>query len=228
KNLIQLQEETDYATMFAIGGNFFENGQYLYRTDEFLMNMLIEQENVEKLLDTLLEIHLETVDRVLRGIGDLVDVLMFGDDLGTQNTTMISRDLYKKLIFPRQKKLFQYVHDHSNAKVFLHSCGAISDLIPDLIEAGVDILNPVQIGAAGMEAKRLKREFGKDIVFWGGGVDTQHVLATGTVNEVSESVKRNCEVFMKDGGFVFNQVHNIVDGVPPENIVAMYEAVNSF
>ncbi|MDY0288380.1 MAG: uroporphyrinogen decarboxylase family protein [Sphaerochaeta sp.] len=226
-NLLQLQKETDYASMFAIGGNFFENGQYLYRTDEFLMNMLIEEENTEKLLDRLLEIHIETVDRVLGGIGDLVDVLMFGDDLGTQNTTMISGDLYRKLIYPRQKKLFQYVHDHSDAKVFLHSCGAIADLIPDLIDAGVDILNPVQIGATGMDPKHLKREFGKDLVFWGGGVDTQHVLATGTVEEVRSSVIRNCEILMKDGGFVFNQVHNIVDGVPPENIVAMYEAVQS-
>jgi len=226
-NLLQLQNETDYASMFAIGGNLFENGQYLYRTDEFLMNMLSEQANTEKLLDTLLEIHLETVDRVLSGIGDLVDVLMFGDDLGTQNTTMISHDLYKKLIYPRQKKLFKYVHDHSDAKIFLHSCGAIADFIPDLIDAGVDILNPVQIGATGMDPKRLKREFGKDLVFWGGGVDTQHILAAGTVEEVRDSVIRNCEILMKDGGFVFNQVHNIVDGVPPENIVAMYEAVQS-
>lgn len=226
-NLLQLQKESDYASMFAIGGNLFENGQYLYRTDEFLMNMLSEQENTEKLLDTLLEIHLETVGRVLSGIGDLVDVLMFGDDLGTQNTTMISHDLYKKLIYPRQKKLFKYVHDHSDAKIFLHSCGAIADFIPDLIDAGVDILNPVQIGATGMDPERLKREFGKDLVFWGGGVDTQHVLATGTVGEVRDSVIRNCEILMKDGGFVFNQVHNIVDGVPPENIVAMYEAVQS-
>lgn len=227
-NLLKFQAESDYATMFAIGGNFFEYGQYLYRTDEFLINMLIEQDNVEKLLDKLLEVHLETLDRVLSGIGDSVDILMFGDDLGTQNTTMISRDLYKQLIYPRQKKLFQYVHDNSNAKVFLHSCGAIYDIIGDLIDAGVDILNPVQIGATGMEPKRLKEEFGKDVVFWGGGVDTQHVLASGTPEEVAEAVKRNCDIFMKDGGFVFNQVHNIVDGVPPENIVAMYEAVNNF
>ncbi|MXI85223.1 uroporphyrinogen decarboxylase family protein [Sphaerochaeta halotolerans] len=226
-NLKKLQTETDYASMFAIGGNFFENGQYLYRTDEFLMNMLVEQENVEKLLDILLETHLETVDRVLSGIGDSIDVLMFGDDLGTQNTTMISRDLYKQLIYPRQKKLFQYVHDHSNAKVFFHSCGAISSIIGDLIDAGVDILNPVQIGASGMEPKKLKQEFGKDVVFWGGGVDTQHVLASGTPEQVREAVLLNCDIFMKDGGFVFNQVHNIVDGVPPENIVAMYDAVNS-
>lgn len=228
KNLLKFQAETDYATMFAIGGNFFENGQYLYRTDGFLINMLIEQDNVEKLLDKLLEIHIETLDRVLKGIGDSIDILMFGDDFGTQNTTMISRDLYKQLIYPRQKKLFQYVHDNSNAKVFLHSCGAIYDIIGDLIDAGVDILNPVQIGATGMESKRLKREFGKDVVFWGGGIDTQHVLANKTVEEIRESVKRNCDIFMKDGGFVFNQVHNIVEGVPPENIIAMYDAVNDF
>lgn len=136
---------------------------------------------------------------------------------------MISRDLYRSLIYPRQKKLFQYVHDHCGAKVFLHSCGAAADSI----DAGVAILSPVQISAKGMDPVRLKGEFGKDLVFWGGGIDTQHVLASGTPQAVREAVLRNCEVFMKDGGFVFNQVHNIVDGVPPEDIVAMYDAANS-
>ncbi len=228
ENLATVQRESDYATMFAIGGNFFEWGQYLYRTDEFLMNMMIEEEHTEKLLDRLLEIHLENTDRVLKAIGKEIDIVMFGDDFGTQNTTMISRDLYKRLIWPRQKKLFQFVHDNSSAKIFLHSCGAISSILGDLIDAGVDIINPVQIGAEGMDPAYLKKEFGKDVVFWGGGVDTQHILSLGTAQEVREATLRNCEIFYKDGGFVFNQVHNIVDGVPPENIVAMYDAVNSF
>lgn len=227
RKALHLRASSDYAIMFAIGGNLFENGQYLYRTDEFLMNMLIEPETVGRLLDRLLEIHLETVDTIIKSVGDIVDVFQFGDDLGTQNATMISRDLYRSLIYPRQKKLFQYVHDHCDAKVFLHSCGAVADFIPDFIDAGVDILNPVQIGATRMDPVRLKREFGKDIVFWGGGIDTQHVLASGTPQAVREAVLKNCEIFMKDGGFVFNQVHNIIDGVPPENIVAMYDAVNS-
>lgn len=112
-------------------------------------------------------------------------------------------------------------------KVFLHSCGSIHSILPDLIDAGVDIINPVQIGAAGMDPIGLKREYGKDIVFWGGGVDTQHVLPGGTEKEVQNDVRHNCEALMKNGGFVFSQVHNIVQGVPPENIVAMYNAANS-
>ncbi len=111
-------------------------------------------------------------------------------------------------------------------KVFLHCCGSVYDLIPDLIDAGVDILNPVQIGAAGMDPQKLKSEFGKDLVFWGGGVDTQHVLPKATPEKVRSDVKRNTEIFMKDGGFVFNQVHNIVAGVPSENIIAMYDEIN--
>jgi uroporphyrinogen decarboxylase len=110
--------------------------------------------------------------------------------------------------------------------VFLHSCGSIADMIPDLIEAGVDIINPVQISSTGMDPGRLKRDFGKDIVFWGGGVDTQHVLPEGSPEKVREDVRRNTELFIKGGGFVFTQVHNIQAGVPPENIVAMYEAIN--
>ena len=110
--------------------------------------------------------------------------------------------------------------------VFLHSCGAISEFLPDLIDAGVDIINPVQIAAAGMEPEKLKKEFGKDIVFWGGGVDTQHVLPLADPQTVREEVKRNSEILMKDGGFIFTQVHNIQAGIPSENIVAMYDEVN--
>jgi uroporphyrinogen decarboxylase len=222
---LELRNTTDYAIMFGIGGNLFEYGQYLYGSEEFLVNLLLEPLKVEKLLDSLLEIHLETIDKVVSAIGDIVDVLVFGDDLGSQNSTLISYDLYRKFIFPRQQTMFSRVHARCPAKVFLHSCGAVSDFIPDLIEAGVDILNPVQLGARGMEAPRLKREFGRDLVFWGGGIDTQHVLATGTPEQVRTEVLRNCEIFNKDGGFVFNQVHNIVEGVSPENIVAMYDAV---
>jgi len=223
---LALRNTTDYAIMFGIGGNLFEYGQYLYGSEEFLVNLLLEPRRMEKLMDGLLEIHLETIDKVVSAIGDIVDVLVFGDDLGSQNSTLISPELYRKFIFPRQQTMFSRVHARCPAKVFLHSCGAVSDFITDLIEAGVDILNPVQLGAQGMDPVRLKREFGQELVFWGGGIDTQHVLATGTPEQVRSEVLRNCEIFNKDGGFVFNQVHNIVEGVPPQNIVAMYEAVS--
>jgi len=222
----KLYEETDYAIMIGFGGNLFETGQFLYRTDEFLVNLITERKEMEKMLDKLVEIYLSRLEPLLKAISPYVQIIQMGDDLGTQSGPMISPKLYREIFYPRHKKIYQYVKKNSNMYVFLHSCGAVSEFIPDLIEAGVDILNPVQISAEGMQPERLKREFGKDIVFWGGGVDTQHTLFRGTPKQVKDEVKRNTEIFMKDGGFVFNQVHNILAEVPPENIVAMYEAIN--
>jgi uroporphyrinogen decarboxylase len=218
---------TDRAIMLGFGGNLFEWGQFLYRTDEFLINLLTEPETMERLLDALVERHLHVLDQVLEAVGSAIDIIQFGDDLGTQAAPMIDPELYHRMFFPRHKRLFERVHQHG-IKVFFHSCGAIADFMPDLIDAGADILNPVQIGAVGMDPVRLKNEFGKDVCFWGGGIDTQHVLALSTPQEVKDAVRRNCEVFAKDGGFVFNQVHNILANVPPENVVAMYEAASEF
>ncbi|MCF6335104.1 MAG: methyltransferase, partial [Spirochaetales bacterium] len=222
-----LSAETDRAVMIGFGGNLFENGQFLYRTDEFFIKLLIESENMDKMLDKLLEMHMETLDKVLDAVGNSVDIIMFGDDLGTQSAPMIDPDLYRKVFYPRHKKMFQMVKDRTNMKVFLHSCGSIQPFLPDLIDAGVDIINPVHISAKDMDPMDLKKKFGKDLVFWGGGVDTQHVLPSSTPDEIRKDVRKNSEILMKDGGFVFNQVHNIVTGVPPENIVAMYEEANS-
>ena len=213
--------------MMGFGGNLFENGQFLYRTDEFLVNLLIEPENMNKMLDKLLEMHLKTLEKVLDAVGDSVDVIMFGDDLGTQSAPMINPDLYREVFYPGHKKMFQMVKDRTDMKVFLHSCGSVKQFLPDLIDAGLDIINPVQTTAADMDPLELKKEFGKDLVFWGGGVDTQHLLPGGTPDEIRRDVRKNAEILMKDGGFVFSQIHNIVTGVPPENIVAMYEEANS-
>lgn len=151
-----------------------------------------------------------------------------GDDLGTQNGPMLSPRLYKELIAPAHKKIYDYIHAHSKAAVFLHCCGGVYDLIPSLIEEGVDILNPVQTSAAGMEPRKLKQEFGKYITFWGGGCDTQHVLPYGTPDEVRRHVKERIEIFAPGGGFVFTQVHNIQANVPIENIMAMFETVFTY
>jgi len=223
----RIRSTTDKAVMLGFGGNLFEAGQFLYQTDEFLVNLMIREEDMHALLDRLMEIHMEKLGKVLEALGDSIDIIQLGDDLGTQSSLMLSPELYRTFFFKRQKQLFDYIHKHSRAKVFLHSCGAIAPLIPDLIEAGVDILNPVQVGAAGMDPMTLKREFGKDLVFWGGGIDTQHTLPNATPEQVRDEVRRNCEILMKDGGFVFNQVHNIVAGVPAENVVTMFDTANS-
>jgi len=223
----KLYEETDYAIMMGFGGNLFEWGQFLYRTDEFLVNLINHRKEMEKMLDRLTEIHIQNLIPVLEAVSPYVQIIQMGDDLGMQSGPMLSPGLYREVFFPRHKKIYQTVKNRTDMFVFLHSCGSIVDFIPDLIEAGVDIINPVQITARGMEPERLKREFGKEIVFWGGGVDTQHVLPEENPEKVREVTRRNCEIFMKNGGFVFTQVHNIQAGVPPENIIAMYETVNS-
>jgi uroporphyrinogen decarboxylase len=134
----------------------------------------------------------------------------------------------REVFVPRYRRLWDYVHAHSDCKVFMHSCGSIYQILPDLIAAGLDIINPVQTSAADMDPVRLKREFGKDLTFWGGGCDTQGVLKDGTPQQVRDDVRRRIEIFARDGGFVFNQIHNILPEVPPENVIAMYDAAYEF
>jgi len=226
ENAKKLNEETDYAIIMPFGGSIFEFGQYLYRTDELLINLITHKHEIRKMVEKLTEIYMERLPKVLDAVSSYAQIIRMGDDLGVQSGPMISPELYREVYFPYHKRMFQMVKEKTNMYVYFHSCGAISEFIPDLIEAGVDIINPVQITAAGMEPEKLKREFGKDIVFWGGGCDTQHVLPYGSPEDVKREVRNNSKIFMKDGGFVFNQVHNILADVSPENIVAMFEAAN--
>lgn len=227
-NALALRASTDRAIMVVAGCNLFEWGTFLRRIDNFLADLAVDQANVEKLLDALMEQHLATLEKVCAAVGDVVDILRFGDDLGTGNGPFMAPATYRKLFKPRHTVLCDYVHRHSSMKTFLHSCGSIYKLLPDLIEAGYDVINPVQTNSRDMEPERLKREFGKDITFWGGGADTRDVLPHGTPAEVKDHVKHRLEIFAPDGGFVFNTVHNILPDVPPENVVAMYEAIAEF
>lgn len=222
-----MKKNTDRAIMAGFGGQLFELGCYIYRNDEFMINLMIERKRTEKMLDEITEIHCNGLKKFISAVKDSVDIIVMGDDLGTQSAPMLDPVVYRDVILPRIKKIYRVVKDHSDIKIFLHSCGAVSEFIPDFIDAGVDILNPVQTTAAGMDPVYLKKTFGRDITFWGGGLDTQILLRTGTPDQIRNEVKKNCEIFMKDGGFVFNQVHNMLPGIPPENIEAMYETVNS-
>jgi uroporphyrinogen decarboxylase len=179
-------------------------------------------------LDRLTELHLETLHRVLPLLRGSVDVVVLGDDLGMQSGPQMSRSMYRELFFPRHQRIYRCAKELSGAAIFLHCCGGVYPLIGDLIEAGVEILNPVQTSAGGMDPARLKREFGRDITFWGGGCDTQKVLPCGTPEEVREDVRRRLDIFMPGGGFVFAPVHNIMADVPPENVVAMLDAAREF
>ena len=181
------------------------------------------------MLDRLVEFKSAYWERALGDeSGDLVDVVIEADDLGGQQAPLMSPRTYRQLIQPRHKRLFSFIKAQAPVKLFYHTCGAVRRLIPDLIDAGIDILNPVQISAAGMDLRELKQEFGRDLVFWGGGVDTQGVLGTATPAEIKDHVRRNIEALAPGGGFVFAAVHDIQANVPPENIMAMWEAWREF
>ncbi len=221
---LMLRRSTDRALMIVCGCNLFEWGTFLRRMDNFLMDIMTDEERVEELLDQLMTRHMATLEKVCAAVGDVADILRFGDDLGMNTGLFMPPEKYRKLFKPRHGKLNEYVHGHSRMKTLLHSCGSLYPILPDLIEAGYDILNPVQTSARQMDPEVLKREFGRDITFWGGGCNTRSVLNHGTPEEVYRHCRERIEIFSKDGGFVFNQEHNILPDVPPENILAMYRA----
>lgn len=187
-------------------------------------------ELTRKILDKYLDLQIAywtKMFEVMQGIP--IDVVQMADDLAGQNSMLISPTSYRKLLKPIHKIVFDFIHSKTNAKVFFHSCGSIWTVIPDLIEVGVDILNPVQVSAAKMNSAELKREYGKDLCFWGGGVDTQNAFDENhTIDEVRADVRKRLEDLMPGGGFIFNTVHNIQGNVPPENIMAMWETLQEF
>jgi len=225
---LKLRKKTDKALLVVCGCNLFEWGTFLRRMDNFLMDIICDHYNVEKLLDELLKRHLETLDNVCKSVGDIVDIIRFGDDLGMTSGPFMDVDTYRTLFKPRHKMLCDFVKQNSKMHTFIHSCGSISMLMPDMIEAGIEIFNPVQTNAFKMDPQFLKKEFGKDCTFWGGGIETVGTLNIGTPQHVKDQVTERLEIFSEGGGFVFNTVHNILSDVPPENIVAMFEAINNF
>ncbi len=203
----------------------FEMFLWLRGFEKAFLDLAVHKELAEKIMRTVVEIKICYWTRILGAVGDLVDIVVETDDLGGQQRMLISPDTYRKLIKPWHRMLFDCIHDRSGARVLLHSCGSIRPVIGDLIDAGVDILNPIQVSAANMIPKDLKQEFGKDVVFWGGGIDTQQVLNTASTQVVRDHVRQRVNELMTDGGFVFAAIHNIQDDVPPENIIAMAESV---
>ena len=222
-----LRESTDQAIVGLFGGNMFELPQMLYRMDHYLLATGMYPDKVLELSEKLSEIHLKNLEKWLSAVGPYIDVILFGDDLGGQQGPLISPDAYREFYKPYHKKLWGRAKELADVKVQLHCCGGIYELLNDLIEAGLDAVNPVQISCRGMDPARLKAEFGERITFWGGGCDTQSVLPLGTPDEVKEHVRELTSIFNPGGGFIFQQVHNILANVPPENVVAMLESINS-
>lgn len=218
---------------YILGRNapgIFEIAMWLRGFENFYADLLANQPLVEALLDIVCEIKMKYWARALELVGRNVMMVSEADDLCGQYGPLIAPDLYRKLIKPRHARLFEFIKKRAATKVriFYHCCGSVASLIPDLIESGIDILNPVQVSAANMDTRELKRLYGKDITFYGGGVDTQRVLPKGTPAEVRDEVRRRIEDLAPGGGYIFNTVHNIQADVPPENIMAMWEALQEY
>lgn len=223
----RLRERTERAIIGVFGGSLLELGNHLFRHDNFYMMLASEPEKVHAILRCLTDHHLRDLERFLQHLGPHIDIILFGDDLGMQIGPLLSPKMYRELFKPYHQELWRRAKELANVKVLLHSCGSIRAYLPDLIDAGVDAINPVQISAHAMDAAALKRDFGEQLTFWGGGCDTQQVLPAGTPDDVRRHVTQQMEILAPGGGFVFSQVHNIQDDVPPENIVAMVEAVHA-
>ncbi len=220
-----LRAQSDRAIIGLFGGNLLELGQWFYRNDNFFMLLASEPQRAHRFLDRLLEIHLRNLDRFLRTVGPYLDIIMFGDDLGMQSGPQVSPAMYREYFKPRERVMWETVKQRApHLKIQLHCCGGVRELLPDLIDAGLDAINPVQITCRGMEPAALKRDFGRQLTFWGGGCDTRDVLIHGTPAQVAEHVQRLLEIWRPDGGYVFQQVHNILADVPPANVVAMFDA----
>jgi len=225
-----LYENSDYALVGSalFGGGIFEQPARTIGLENFLMAIVAEQQFADRLMEQITDLYIEACNHYLDEVGGYIQVFAYWDDLNTQNGWMINPDTYRKMIKPKQRRLVEAIKKKTDAKLFFHGCGATFDLIPDLIDLGFDILNPVQVSARGMDSKRLKQTYGNDITFWGGGVDTQRVLPFGTPAEVIEEVKRRIDDLAPGGGFIFAAVHNIQAQVPPENITALFDTASEY
>lgn len=222
-------------TEYSIHGGFLKgglgtNGIFAGHTiTDWLCLLLTEQDYVFSILQATAEKTIENLKIYLEAVGKYIDTIFIsGTDFGTQKGPLFDPSIFGKLYVPNYKIINDYVHNNTNVKTYYHSCGSVFDFMKYFIEAGMDIINPVQTNAANMDPSELKRKFGDQITFWGGGVETQTILPFGTIEEVREQVKERIRIFAPGGGFIFNQVHNIQFGVPPENIIAMVDTAYEF
>lgn len=224
-----LHDAGEYAIILGSVGltvGLLQTAQWLQGFEDCYVNLAGSPAFMNKLLDKLMELDLAFWELFLPVVGPYLDIILYADDFGGQDGLLMSLEMYRRYFKPCYQQIFSLIREKApHIRIFFHTCGSVYDLIPELIELGVDILNPVQVAAAKMDTKQLKKEFGDDITFWGGGVDTQRVLPNGTPQEVKDEVKRRIEDLAPGGGFVFNTVHNIQQDVPPENVMAMKEAL---
>lgn len=224
KNAQDLFFNSEYAIVAPTNISIFEKGIKDFGFEEFLVKIYTEKKLIRRYLERLTEAYIQLLDKYLAAVGSYIQVLQFNDDLGMQNSSLISPDIYREIFKPFHQKIYGYAKKKApHIFILLHSCGSIYDFIPDLIDVGIDALNPIQINAAKMDPAMLKKEFGDDITFWGGGLNTQVTLTFGTIKEIEYEVERMIDIFSPGGGFVFNQVHNIQANIIPEKIIAAYD-----
>ena len=223
----ELKENTDYAVIGMFPRPIVSLSQFLRGYEDWFVDMAMNLEFMEALMDKVLEIDLKIGKHLFDEIGKYVDLVFVHDDLATQENLMFSPDTYRKIVKPRHQKIFNFIKTHSDAKVIYHTDGAIYPILEDFVEIGVDALNPVQTSAKGMDSETLSRDFGGRLCFWG-GIDTQHTLPKGSPEDVRREVESQIRTLGKNGNYVLSAVHNIQDDVPPENIVAMFEAAQEY
>jgi uroporphyrinogen decarboxylase len=223
----KLHNESDYAIVMRFSARIFTLGQFMCGFIEWMGKLLKDQAFAAQLMDIGTEIQIAIAARMLEAVGNNVDVIYCAEDLGMQTGPMISPDLYRKLVKPRHKRIFEYVKSKSNAKLVLHSDGGIEPLISDMIDMGVDAINPVQASARGMDTKDLKKKYGNNMSYWG-SIDTQRVLPFGSPEDVRMEVRRRIDDLAQGGGYVLGPCHNIQAEVSPENICTMYEEARRY
>jgi len=221
---LEIRKHTPYALSSGICGVTYETCWYMRGLEQWFIDMKRNPDMCEAIIDRTSQFWVDWMMGFLAEVGDLLDVIMIGDDLAGQQGPLFSPAFYRRVVRPRQQRVIDSIRARTKAKIWYHTCGNCVEYIPDLIEMGIHALNPVQISAPGMDPALLKQRFGREITFWGGAIDSQHTLPFATPEEVREEVRKNLEILKPGGGYVFNNVHNIQAGVPPENIVALFEA----
>ena len=240
KEIDYLHKNTEYAIVANFGGTsfgdialvpapFLKNPKGIRDVEEWYISTITRQKYIYEVFEKQCEIALKNLEKIYRRVQDKVDVVYIcGADFGAQNGLLISVDVFRKLFKPFYKKINNWIHEHTKWKTFKHSCGSVEPLIPEFIDAGFDILNPVQTSAANMDPVSLKKKYGSQITFWGGGVDTQKTLPFGSPRDVEKEVEERIKIFGEGGGFVFTTVHNIQANVPIENVIAMFETLKRY
>ncbi|MCL2276676.1 MAG: methyltransferase [Treponema sp.] len=223
------RDSTDRAVYWDFGGGLAQEGFAFFKMENFLHDLLADPDNMQTFLDSVTEKHLTNLKTYLAASGKYIDIIGFNDDMGSQSAPFFSPEIYQKFFYPRHKMMWSYIHENfPGIKICLHSCGALRPLLPLFIKAGLDAINPVQYTCKDMALKDIKNEFGKKLVFWGGGCDPNLMLPESKAEDIRSSVIENISILRNSGGFIFQPVHNILRGMSAENIVTMYKTAREY